>query len=108
MKHPSFPKQADANSGSFPLTDLCAKLDQLRFDVIPMDVSADWSGENQFERLLMLAFHTSMVLFFGTVLRSGETENRRTGRAVSCRTSYPSATVPKTGSHGDAEIAFLT
>lgn len=71
VEHPSLTKQANTYTRAIAFTDLCAKLDEQRLDIGPVDVAAGWSGKDQCQRSSMSAFHVSIVPSSSTVSRNG-------------------------------------
>ena len=69
VKNPSLSKQTNTNTGTFSLAQFCSEFDKQRFDVGPVDIAAGWSGKYQFQCFLMLAFHSDIVPYIGTVSR---------------------------------------
>lgn len=69
MKHSSFSKQAYADAGTLPLAQLSAQLKQQGFDIRPRDIPARRPRKDQFQCLLMFAFHEDIVPYDGTVSR---------------------------------------
>jgi len=69
MKHPSFPKQPDADTRSFPFRDLSAQLAEQRFNVAPFHLCAGGICKDQFKGFAVLARHGQMVPNYGVVVK---------------------------------------
>ena len=54
-------EQDNSYPAGFPLADLCTKLFEQCFDILPLDIRTCRVRKNQLERSLMLSLHISMV-----------------------------------------------
>ena len=56
-------------AAAFSLTDLCTQLLKHGLNVAPLNIGAGWPCKDQSEGALVFAFHGSMVLFYGTLIK---------------------------------------
>jgi len=57
MKHPSFTKQPDADTRSFPFRNLRTQLAEQRFNIVPFYFCAEGMRKDQFKGFAVLTRH---------------------------------------------------
>jgi hypothetical protein len=69
MEHPSFPKQPDADTRSFPFRHLRTQLAEQRFNIAPFHLCAGGMRKDQFKGFSVLARHGWMVPNYGVIVK---------------------------------------
>ncbi len=67
MKHPNLSEKKDRHATALELTNLRSKLDEQRFNIAPLEISAHWAGKDSLKGLLVSLSHGVMVPFLGTI-----------------------------------------